>query len=83
MTDPTEASERLLEAMTALEDLAHMSTPAQAAEDLDPIVLLAFWRVWPHTRVGGGTLWWVLNRDLERPAAQQSDPELDEVGGTG
>ncbi|MDP6492235.1 MAG: hypothetical protein QF796_02215 [Acidimicrobiales bacterium] len=83
MTDPTEASERLLEAMTALEDLAHMSTPAQAAEDLDPIVLQAFWREWPHSSVWAGTLWRVLNRDLEQPAAQQSDPELDEVGGTG
>ena len=83
MTDSIEASEHLLEAMTAFEDLARVSTPAQAAEDLDPVVLQAFWREWPHTSVWAGTLWRVLNRDLERPAPQQRDPELDEVGGTG
>ena len=83
MTDSIEASEHLLEAMTAFEDLARVSTPAQAAEDLDPVVLQAFWREWPHTSVWAGTLWRVLNRDLERPATQRRDPELDEVGGTG
>ena len=69
MTDSGEASEHLLEAMTALEELSRVSTPAQAE--------------WPHTSVWAGTLWRVLNRDLERPATQQRDPELDEVGGTG
>ena len=83
MTDSIEASEHLLEAMTAFEELARVSTSAQAAEDLDPVVLQAFWREWPHTSVWAGTLWRILNRDLERPATQQRDSELDEVGGTG
>jgi hypothetical protein len=83
MSDPAESSERLLEAMTALEDLARACTPAQAAEEFDPIVLQAFWREWPHASVWAGTLWRVLNRDLEQPAAQQKDPELDEIGGVG
>ena len=67
MTDSIEASEHLLEAMTAFEDLARVSTPAQAAEDLDPVVLQAFWREWPHTSVWAGTLWRVLNRELFPP----------------
>jgi hypothetical protein len=76
-------SERLLEAIDALEELARAVTPGQAAEDLDPLVLQSFWREWPHASVWAGTLWRHLNRDLERPASQQRDAELDEVGGVG
>ena len=51
-----------------------MSDPAESSERL---------LEWPHASVWAGTLWRVLNRDLEQPAAQQKDPELDEIGGVG
>ena len=83
MSDPAESSERLLEAMTALEDLARVCTPAQAAEEFDPIVLQAFWREWPHASVWAGNLWRELNRDLEAPSEARVDRDIDEVGGSG
>ena len=76
-------SERLLEAIDALEDLARSATPAQATDALDPMVLQTFWREWPHASVWAGPLWRLLNQDLDEPARERSDPELDEVGGTG
>ncbi|MDP7599312.1 MAG: hypothetical protein QGH55_05935 [Acidimicrobiales bacterium] len=76
-------SERLLEAIDALEDLARSTTPAQATDDFDPMVLQTFWREWPHASVWAGTLWRLLNQDLDEPARERSDPELDEVGGVG
>jgi hypothetical protein len=47
------------------------------------MILQTFWREWPHASVWAGTLWRHLNRDLETPARERSDVELDEVGGTG
>jgi hypothetical protein len=80
---PHEASERLLEAIDALEDLARKVTPGQAADDFDASVLQTFWREWPHASVWAGTLWRQLNRDLERPATALAENGLDETGGVG
>ena len=76
-------SERLLDVIDSLDELARSCTPAEATEQLDPVVLQAFWREWPHTSVGAGNLWRALNRDLEVPASERLDREVDEVGGSG
>ena len=76
-------SEQLLGVIDALDELAGSCTPAEAAEQLDPVVLQAFWRDWPHTSVWAGNLWRTLNRDLEAPASERLDRDVDEVGGSG
>ena len=76
-------SEQLLGVVDALDALSRACSPAEAAEHLDPVVLQAFWREWPHTSVWAGNLWRALNRDLEVPAGARTDREVDEVGGSG
>ena len=76
-------SERLLGVIDSLDELARSCTPAEAAERLDPVALQAFWREWPHTSVWAGNLWRTLNLDLEVPASERLDREVDEVGGSG
>ncbi|MEC8999034.1 MAG: hypothetical protein VYC56_01955 [Actinomycetota bacterium] len=77
------SSVRLLGVMDALDALAREGTPAEAAAEMDPAVLQAFWREWPHVSVWAGNLWRELNRDLEAPAEARQDREVDEVGGSG
>ena len=50
-------SEQLLGVVDALDALSQSCSPAEAAERLDPVVLQAFWREWPHTSVWAGNLW--------------------------
>ena len=76
-------SERLLGVIDSLDELARSCTPVEASERLDQVVLQAFWREWPHTSVWAGNLWRTLNRDLEVPASERLDREVDEVGGSG
>ena len=76
-------SEQLLGVVDALDALSRACSPAEAAERLDPVVLQAFWREWPHTSVWAGNLWRTLNLDLEEPASERLDREVDEVGGSG
>ena len=76
-------SEQLLGVVDALDALSQSCSPAEAAERLDPVVLQAFWREWPHTSVWAGNLWRTLNLDLEEPASERQDREVDEVGGSG
>ena len=76
-------SERLLGVIDSLDELARSCTPVEASERLDPVVLQAFWREWPHTSVWAGNLWRTLNRALEVPARARRGREVDEVGGSG
>ena len=76
-------SEQLLGVVDALDALSRSCSPAEAAESLDPVVLQTFWREWPHTSVWAGNLWRTLNLDLEEPASERQDREVDEVGGSG
>lgn len=78
-----DAGERLMAALTAIDDLADAMTADEAAASLDATDLQVFWRDWPHASAWAGALWRKLNEDLEQPASQQSDPELDEIGGSG
>ena len=76
-------SEQLLGVVDALDALSRACSPVEAYEHLDPVVLQAFWREWPHTSVWAGNLWRTLNLDLEEPASERLDREVDEVGGSG
>ncbi len=76
-------SVRLLAVVDALDALARDHSPAQAAAEMDPAVLQAFWREWPHTSVWAGNLWRTLNLDLEVPSEARTDRDVDEVGGSG
>ena len=76
-------SEQLLGVVDALDALSRACSPVAAYERLDPVVLQAFWREWPHTSVWAGNLWRTLNLDLEEPASERRDREVDEVGGSG
>jgi hypothetical protein len=80
MDDP---SDQLLEAMTLLDAVSRSVTPEAAAVELDPATLQSFWREWPSASGWAGSLWRRLNEDLETPASPHSDPETDEVGGSG
>lgn len=79
----SESSERLLAVVDALDALAREHSPEEAAAEMDPAVLQAFWREWPHTSVWAGNLWRTLNRDLEVPSGARQDRDVDEVGGSG
>jgi len=79
----TSPSVRLLAVVDALDALARDYSPAQAAAEMDPTVLQAFWREWPHTSVWAGNLWRTLNLDLEVPSEARTDRDVDEVGGSG
>ena len=76
-------SERLIQASDSLESLARARTPAEAAREVDSADLQTFWREWPHASVWAGNLWRELNKDLEQPAIERQDRELDAVGGSG
>ena len=76
-------SERLIQAIDSLEALASACTPAEAAREFDSADLQTFWREGPHASVWAGNLWRERNKDLEQPAIERQDRELDEVGGSG
>ncbi len=76
-------SVRLLAVVDALDALARDQSPEEAAAEMDPAVLQAFWREWPHTSVWAGNLWRALNLDLEVPSGARKDRDVDEVGGSG
>lgn len=77
----TDASDRLIEALTEFERVADELTPDAASDRLDPAALQTFWREWPDVSSWAGALWRRLNDELATPARPQRDPERDEVGG--
>ena len=78
-----ELGERLLSALTHLEDVADEFTPDEALEGLDETTLQVFWRSWPQIGGWAGALWRRLNEDLAEPSRAPEDTEIDEVGGSG
>ena len=83
MTDPSDISEQLIEALTALDAVADRATPAQASATFGDAALQEFWRDWPKVSAWAGSLWRLLNEDLSRPSAAVRDSDIDEVGGEG
>ncbi len=78
-----DAGDRLLAALSAIDDLASDITADEAVAQIDAADLQVFWRDWPHASSWAGALWRKLNEDLEGPATAQGDSEFDEVGGPG
>jgi hypothetical protein len=76
-------SERLLDAIARLEELADTVTPHDAHHQLDETSVQDFWRKWPGLSSWAGSLWRLLNEELAEPAVSPKDPDLDEVGGSG
>lgn len=76
-----EPSERLLEAINRLEEVANSVTPEDAARGIEESTLQVFWRDWPHLSAWAGALWRHLNEDLAEAGAPATDPDLDESGG--
>ena len=78
-----DAAERLLQALSQLDDIADELTPEEAVRIIDEASLQVFWRDWPNVSSWAGALWRQLNADLAEPARPPNDAELDEVGGSG
>jgi hypothetical protein len=78
-----ELGERLIQALTQFEEVADAVTADDAVHTLDDASLQVFWKDWPNVSSWAGALWRKLNEDLAQPARPPSDPDLDEVGGSG
>jgi hypothetical protein len=78
-----DVSERLLGALSALDDVADEVMPDDAAAVFDDAALQVFWREWPRLGAWAGAVWRRLDSDMSGPAAPVADGELDEVGGEG
>jgi hypothetical protein len=83
MTDPSDSSDGLIEALAALEAVADAATPEEASATFDDAALQVFWRNWPGISAWAGSLWRLLNEDLSRPSSAVREPDIDEVGGEG
>lgn len=79
----SDASERFIQAISSLEEVADELTPEEARESFDDATLQEFWRDWTHISSWSGALWRLLSRDLEAPAQPVADHELDETGAAG
>ncbi len=75
-------SDRFLDAIARLEEVADAVTPHDAYDQLDDTSLQVFWKTWPGLSSWAGSLWRLLNEELVDPAAPPTDPDLDEVGGS-
>ena len=82
MAEP-ELGEQLLAGLTQLDAVADAVPDDEAARTFDEATLQVFWRDWPRVSTWAGALWRTLNQDLAQPARPMSDPDLDEVGGSG
>ena len=78
MADP---SDRLIEALTHLQQVADEMTAQEAAATLDVAALQTFWREWPDVSSWAGALWRRLNEDLAAPSTMQHPSDHDETGG--
>jgi hypothetical protein len=76
-----EVAERLLDALSGLQQIARAMTAEQAARALDEASIEVFWRDWPDLSSWTGALWRTVNEDRVEPAREAEDAELDEVGG--
>lgn len=75
-------SDRFLSAITELDAVADGLSPADARAAFDETTLQVFWRDWTRVSQWAGSLWRLLNEDLEAPARPATEPE-DETGGAG
>jgi hypothetical protein len=78
VSDP---SQRLIDALTALEEVADEVSADEAVDVLEGAALQLFWRDWPALSGWAGAVWRRLNADMDRSSQPVRDPDLDEVGG--
>lgn len=76
-------SDRFLDAISRLEEVADAVTPHDAHRQLDETSMQLFWRRWPGISSWAGSLWRLLNEDLMDPGVSSNDPDADEIGGSG
>jgi hypothetical protein len=76
-------SDRFLDAISRLEEVADAVTPHDAHSQLDETSVQVFWRTWPGISSWAGSLWRLLNEELMDPGVSSNDPDADEVGGSG
>lgn len=76
-------SERFLDAIVRLEEVADAVTPHDAHRQLDETSVQVFWKRWPGLSSWAGSLWRLLNEELADSAVSPKDTDLDEVGGSG
>jgi hypothetical protein len=76
-------SDRFLDAISRLEEVADAATPHDAHRQLDETSMQVFWRTWPGISSWAGSLWRLLNEDLMDPGVSSNHPDADEVGGSG
>jgi hypothetical protein len=77
-----ETSDRFLELLHGLEDVANSVTAEQAHSGWDETTLQVFWKKWPELSAWAGALWGMLSAELAGPSSPHRDPDLDEVGGS-
>ena len=76
-------SDRFLDAMSRLGEVANAVTPHDAYRRLDETSVQVFWKTWPGISSWAGSLWRLLNKELSDPAIAPNDSDADEVGGSG
>jgi len=79
----SEISDRFLDAISRLEEVAHAVTPQDAYRRLDETSVQVFWKTWPGISSWSGSLWRLLNNELSDPAVSVHDSDAYEVGGSG
>jgi hypothetical protein len=75
-------SDRLLDAISRLEEVAHDLTPQEAYRHLDETSAQVFWKQWPGIGSWSGALWRLLNNELSDPAVSVHASDAYEVGGS-
>ncbi len=78
-----EIAGRFLDLIHGFEEITDNVSVERAHAQFDETTLQVFWKQWPGVSAWAGTLWRMLSEELAGPASPHSDPELDEVGGSG
>jgi len=60
-------SDRFLDAISRLEEVADAVTPHDASRQLDETSMQVLWRTWAGIRSGAGALWRVVNEGRRDP----------------
>jgi hypothetical protein len=75
-------SERFLDAISRLEEVADAGTPQKVFDHLDETSMQVFWKTWPGISSWAGSLWRLLNEEFVEPALSADHPHSGEVGGS-